>query len=312
MNPSLLILIFIFLLIRPALALTPFSYQFYNSDGTAQTNAITMEAWPRSTNGWTVYGTNIIWGSQSITLAPGTNGYGTNAGAFPNTYRLWLSNLNSGFYISLPDNSTQQVSLGSCVVSAPQTAGPIGLFGMVTNWLGYMPATNNAAGIKWALGYTPATNSYVGLTNAAGFVFATNGIAAITNTLGYNPQNATFAALTNTLGFKPATNGIAAITNTLGYNPQNATFAALTNTMGYMPLATNVVLAESVLPQLGYIGVSNLNGSIATNRGTMTLTITTNLAIGTAPTMAAPDGSWLVASNGNFYVRSNATWVNLK
>jgi hypothetical protein len=197
----------------PLFGVTPFTYQFYNADGTAQTNRVTMEAWPRATNAWTVYGTNIIWGSQPITLNPDTNGYGTNY-AFPNTYRLYVSNLNSSFFISLPDTSNQ-IALGSCLIAAPQVAGPLGFYALVTNWLGFAPATNNLAGIVASLGYTPLTNTYAAVTNVAGFVPATNGLAALTNTLthaalvgihGYTPATNTYAAFTNILGFVPATN----------------------------------------------------------------------------------------------------------
>ena len=305
---------------------TPFSYQFFNSDGTAQTNRILMQAWPPATNTWTVYGTNVIYGGQIITLDPNSSGYGTNY-AYPNTYRLFLSNLNSGFFISLPDTSSQ-IALGSCLISAPQVAGPLGFFGMVTNWLGYMPATNNAAGIKFALGYTPATNSLPGITNALGYTPPNSTYASLTNSLGldpasnnaagikfalgYTPPTNSYVSLTNALGLDPASNNAAGIKFALGYTPATNSLVGITNAIGFMPLASNVVLTASVLPQIGYIGVTNLNATMLTNWATGTIICWTNLAIGTAPTLGAPDGSLLVATNGNTYVRSNATWVNLK
>jgi hypothetical protein len=233
------------LLVCNAVATTPFSYQFYNSDGSAQTNAMTMTAWPPSTNAWTVYGTNIIWGSQTITLATDTNGYGTNH-AYPNTYRIFVTNLNSGFFVSLPD-TTNQIALGSCLTAAPQVAGPVGFFGMVTNWLGFAPSTNSNAGIVAALGYTPATNTYTALTNILGYGPATNTSAGLIAALGFQPATNGLAALTNTLtsaavvgvlGFQPATNSLAALTNLL-------TSAALVGELGFQP-ATNAATMTNV------------------------------------------------------------------
>ena len=48
------------LLSASLLAQTPFSYRFFNADGTPQTNVITMQAWPPELNTWTIYGTNIV------------------------------------------------------------------------------------------------------------------------------------------------------------------------------------------------------------------------------------------------------------
>ena len=249
MKRFILLLLLLVILIPAALATTPFSYQFYNSDGTAQTNVMTMEAWPRSTNAWTVYGTNIIWGSQIITLTPNASGYGTNH-AYPNSYRIYVTNLNSLFYVVIPD-TTNQISLGSCLVSAPQVAGPIGFFGMVTNWLGYWPSTNTYAGIAGALGFNPATNTTAGLISTLGYTPATNTAAGLISTLGYTPATNTFAAatnllafsptysgITNKLGFGPATNTSAGLIAALGYTPATNTYAAFTNILGFVP-ATN-------------------------------------------------------------------------
>lgn len=270
-----------------ALGVTPFSYQFYNSDGSANTNTATMEAWPRSTNGWTVYGTNLVWGSQTITLT-NAGGYGTNLGAFPNVYRVWFSNLNSGFYVRLPDTNLQ-VSLGACVVAVPQVAGPVTLFSQITNALGFYPLASNTTSLLAALGYTPATN----------------GLAAITNTV-------TAASMVGMLGYQPASNSAAGIKFALGYTPATNSLVGITNALGYLPQPTNVVLTASVIPPLGTIGVTNLNSTLLTNLGTGTVICWTNLAAGVAPTLGAPDGSLLIATNGNLYTRSNATWVNLK
>lgn len=196
-----------------AAAQTPFSYQFYNADGTAQTNPITMIGWPPATNTWTVYGSNIIYGGRALTLTPDTNGFGTNL-AFPNVYRCYISNLGSYFFVDLPD-STNSVPLGLHLVDAPQTAGPIGFYGMITNLLGFAPATNDLAGIAAALGYTPLTNTYAAMTNAAGFALATNNLAGITAALGYTPLTNTYAAMTNAAGFAFATNPPLTVTTNL-------------------------------------------------------------------------------------------------
>ncbi len=234
----------LFAILALAAYATPFSFQFFNSDGSAQTNAITMQAWPPSTNAFTVYGTNIVFGTYGLTLTPNSSGYGTNF-AYPNSYRCYVSNLGSFFYVLLPD-STQQLALGSCLVSAPQVAGPLTWYGIFTNSLGFAPLASNALAVKGALTYTPATNSFAGLTNA----------------LGFNPQNATYAALTNTLAFVPATNGLAALTNTLtdaalvgihAYRPATNGFAALTNVLGFLPLSTNGLIPTALLPQLAVV-----------------------------------------------------------
>lgn len=232
-----------------AVATTPFSFQFYNSDGTAQTNPVTMTAWPPSTNTWTVYGTNIIYGGNIITLTPNTSGYGTNH-AYPGAYLLFNSNLNSGFYATLPD-TTNVVALGMYLTSAPQTAGPVGFYGMITNLLGFAPASNNLAGIRGALGYTPPTNTYAGLTNALGLVPASNYLAGITAALGYTPPTNTYAGLTNAAGLVFATNTSAGIIAALAYTPASNTYAAFTNIVGFVfatnqPLKTNVVIAATV------------------------------------------------------------------
>jgi len=262
-------------------AATPFSYQFYNADGSPQTNALTMTAWPPSTNAWTIYGTNIIWGSQTITLTPNTNGYGTNF-AYPNSYRVLVSNLNSGFFILLPDTSNQ-IALGTCLVSAPQVAGPLGFYGLITNWLGFTPATNGLAALTNTLTDTA-------LTGIHGYRPATNTLAAITNML-------TDAVLVGIHGYRPATNGLAALTN-------NLTAGGLLSVLGTIPQAS--------LPQIGYIGVTNLNGAMVTNRATGQIICWTNLPAGITPTIDLPDGSLVIATNGNLYLRSNSTAINLK
>ena len=284
---ALLLLVSSFILQPSAFATTPFSYQFYNADGSAQTNVITMTAWPPATNTWTVYGTNIVYGGVTLTLTPNASGFGTNH-AYPNTYRLFITNLNSGFFISLPD-TTNQVALGTCLTAAPQVAGPVGFYGMVTNWLGFAPSTNNNAGIVAALGFAPATNSLANLTNLLtsealiaelGFQPATNSAASISNLLNS-------AMLVTGLGFQPATNTLASITNLL-------TSAALVAELGFQP-ATNGILPDLVTNTTTGIGLAF-----------------TNLASGSSPSHSLPNGSIILGTNGIAYVRTNAAWVNLK
>jgi hypothetical protein len=272
---------------RSAFATTPFSYQFFNSDGTPQTNRISMEAWPRSTNQWTVYGTNIIYGSKVITLDPDATGYGTNY-AFPNTYRLFMSNLNSGFFISLPD-TTNQIALGTCLTDAPQVAGPIGFYGMVTNWLGFAPPTNsvasisnllNFASLRSALAFQPVTNDLASLTN---LLTST----ALIGELGYTPMASNSVDVVTALGFQPATNSLASITNLL-------TPAAILGELAFQP-ATNGILPDIVTNMTTGIGFAF-----------------TNLALGSSPSHAMPNGSIIQGTNGNVYVRTNGAWINLK
>lgn len=249
MKRSLLLLFLLLLLICRAPAPTPFSYQFYNADGTAQTNPVTMTAWPPTTNGWTAYGTNIIYGAGTITLTPNTNGYGTNAGAFPNVYRLTFSNLNSSFYIRLPDTNAQ-VSLGSCLISVPQVAGPVTFYSQITNALGFAPLASNTTAIFGGIGYTPATNGLANLTNTLtdaalvgihAYRPATNGLAALTNTL-------TDAALVGIHGYRPATNSVSGFTNVLGFTLQAWTYGNVTNALGFKPPTNPPLALTAVLP----------------------------------------------------------------
>lgn len=225
---------------------TPFVQTFYNSDGTPQTNAITMVAYPAQ-NTWIVVGTNLYYGGSNLTLQPTTNGYVSNA-VSPGGYRLTFANTTLPLYVNIL-NTTNVLPLSTYVTNAPVIAGSyLSAYGVLTNMLGYAPATNTALGVKAALGYTPPTNS----------------------------------------------------------------LASLTNAFGFLPLSSSATISAALLPQLGSVGVTNLNGTMLTNLGTGTIICWTNLAIGVAPTLGAPDGSLLITTNGVVFTRTNAAWVNLK
>ena len=186
---------------------TPFIQVFQNPDGTAQTNSFTLTAYPPA-NVWTVVGTNLVYGNYAVTFTPNSSGYISNAIA-PNTYQLLFSNLNSGFYVNIP-NTTNVVSLSACVTGVPSSGNVLNGYGLVTNWLSFAPATNSSAGILAALGFTPPTNNYTSLTNALTFAPATNNPA--TNIIVY------------VSGLTVTTNGSGAITNivlTYGTNTLN-------------------------------------------------------------------------------------------
>jgi uncharacterized membrane protein YidH (DUF202 family) len=207
MKKIFLILVLILIAMAGAVRATPFIQVFQNPDGTAQTNSFTLSAYPAA-NVWTVVGTNLVYGNYAITFTPNSSGYISNAIA-PNTYQLLFSNLNSGFYLTIP-NTTNVVSLSACVTSVPTTGNILTGYGLVTNWLSFAPATNSSSGIIAALGYMPPTNNYSSLTNALTFAPATNNPA--TNIIVY------------VSGLTVTTNGSGAITNivlTYGTNTLN-------------------------------------------------------------------------------------------
>jgi hypothetical protein len=179
-KPIILLLILVVILVALAVRATPFYQYFYNPDGTPQTNSFSMTAYG-SENAWVVVGTNIYYGAQTVTFTPATNGYVSNAIA-PNTYTVLFSNLNSGFYVTIP-NTTNVTTLASYATSTPTISGTaFDSYGMVTNWLRYAPATNR-----------PATNTIVyvsavsGITNASGAV--TNlSVTLTTNTIYYHQR----------------------------------------------------------------------------------------------------------------------------
>ena len=200
----------LFLIIGSSVTLaTPFYQMFLNPDGSPQTNAFTFTA-SQPANTWTVVGSNIVYGNYPVTFTPDTNGYVSNSIA-PNSYVVTFAGLNSGFYANIP-NTTNVLPLANYVTNVSTVSGTaLSGFGLVTNWLGYLPGTNGGAISYSQLPWTPPTNNYTGITNALGFWPATNSPA--TNVVIY------LTALTL------QTNSSGAVTNIV------KTFA--TNTLNY-------------------------------------------------------------------------------
>ena len=164
---------------------TTFTQRFLNPDGTAQTNAFTFTAYPPASP-WFIVGTNTYFGGQTATFTPDATGYVSNSVA-AGSYTVLFSNLNSGFYVTIP-NTTNIVSLSACATGVPTISGTaFDGYGLVTNWLGFPPATNSYTCIIFNLGYTPATNSAPGVISALGYMPATNSPPGIISALGYTP-----------------------------------------------------------------------------------------------------------------------------
>lgn len=285
----LLLLVLLLVLVLDARA-TPFFFQGHNSDGTAQTNEITMVAWPINTQTWTAVGTNVIYGGQTIVITPNASGYASNW-AYPNTYLCMVSNLDAGFYVKIP-NTTNFLSLATYITNSPTLSGTyLNGYGLVTNWLTFEPATNSNAGITAALGYTPATNSNDGIQSALGYEPATNSNAGIDAALGFSAATNSNAGIQSALGYEPATNNNAGIDAALGFSAATNSNVGIQAALGYEP-ATNHWAESS-----GYV----------TNNGM--IWCATNLATGTSPTLSLPNGSILTGTNGTLYIRTNATWV---
>ena len=236
----------IFLLAQSAFAGTPFYFSGQNADGSPQTNPVTVRAFPPNINGFTVYGTNIIWGAGYFTNTPNASGFFSNS-LLPNMYQFSVPALGQNFYANIPD-TTNYYSLATYLTNA-NVVGTIfpgyvaNSYSGVTNALTFAPATNSAGGIIFALGFTPPTNNYAGITNALKYLPATNGAALAYSLLPFTPPTNTFVGLTNVLGFGPATNNpavntivyvsaVSGITNASGY-VTNLTVTLATNTINY-------------------------------------------------------------------------------
>ena len=296
---------------------TPFFIQGYSHDGAPQTNLIYMTQYPATSAPFTVYGTNIVYGANAIVISPNAGGYASNW-SYPGPFKFYITNLNVSFIANIPDTTNFQ-SLALYVTNLQSfSAAGLSSYGMVTNLLGFPPATNNPNGIIFALGYTPANAA-----NTNDFARATP--AGITNSLGFIPANAantndfaraTPAGVTNSLGFIPAnaanTNDFAratpsGVTNALGFIPANAantndfaraTLAAIVAALGYTPKTND-----------GFIGQGSLAGiaSLSTNGFTAWVTYKTNNVPGPAFTNL-PTGSLMSTTNGGLYCLSNIVW----
>lgn len=291
---------------------TPFFIQSFQSDGTAQTNPMYMSQYPATSAPFSIYGTNIIWGGFVLKVTNNVNGYGSNW-IFPGTYRCVISNLNVSFIVNIPD-TTNFNTLALYVQNLPSFAAPsLSTYGVITNQLGFPPATNSPIGILFALNFqpatnggplaysqlpfTPPTNSYSGLTNVLGFPPATNNNAGMVFALGFAPATNSNAGMVFALGFTPLTNSFTAITTTLGYKPATNTTAGIIAALGYTP-GTND----------GNIGLlASAVASASTNGFTVWVSYKTNDVPGPAFTNLPP-GSIMTTTNGAFFVLSNLVW----
>jgi hypothetical protein len=190
-----------------ASALTTFTYQLYNSDGTPFTNTATMIPWPVTGNSVVVYGSSIVF-AKTLTLAPNGSGAGSVA-VEPNTYRVTYTPATGGtisFYINIPD-TTNTLPLAAYVSNSPAVYTTSSLYAFLTNGLGYAPVPATAAAITNLLGTVvlPAPEIWTTNTPLFGGVTSVNGL---TNRLATNSSQ----LLTLTLG-----NAVGGITGSFGY-----------------------------------------------------------------------------------------------
>ena len=148
-----------------AVSPTPYTFQFYNADGTPMTNYITLQGWPASANQVIVVSNSLVFSIGGVTNTPMANGCGTNT-IMAGSYRVFVPALNVGFLVNIPVTTTTN-PLTTYVVGSPVVYQASGFYGFITNSLGYVPAPLN-----------PATNTMVYMTN---FVFTTNSSGCVTN-----------------------------------------------------------------------------------------------------------------------------------
>ena len=246
------------------LAMTPFSFQFVNPDGTASTNQWVMTLYPPS-QGVVVFGTNIIVGSGSITLTPNASGFGTNQ-CLPTQYRVFCASNGLGFLVNVLDTPTT-APLTTYANSVPVVFPNASPYGFLTNLLGFIPMQSNLVSVIGALGFQPATNNLGSITNLLGGTPALNTFGSITNALGYFPLTNSLSALTNAIGFQPATNTPAGIIAALQFTPVTNTYTALEGVAGFT-FATNNPATNYFVTAVS--GVTNGSGYL-TN-----LVVTTN------------------------------------
>ncbi|HXS67951.1 MAG TPA: hypothetical protein VN761_03855 [Candidatus Polarisedimenticolia bacterium] len=242
----------------PSIRATPFFIQGFQSDTPALTNQIGVSYWPPNDHPFTVYGTNIIYGGNIVTITPNSSGYASNW-LYPGTYRFYFTNLNAAFVAVIPD-TTNFNSLALYVTNVTGFSG-VGLnsYGVVTNLLGLAPATNSTSGIEAALGYVPATNNSAGIAFSLGFAPATNSNAGIISALGYAPATNSNPGISFALGFAPATNSNAGIVSALGFTPATNTYNGVTNALGFAPGTNSFVGSTNAL---GYMPATNSSGGV--------------------------------------------------
>ncbi len=274
---------------------TPFYIQGYNSASNAITAQIGVSYWPPNDRPFTVYGTNIIYGGNIVTITPNSSGYASNW-LYPGTYRFYFTNLNAAFVAVIPD-TTDFNSLALYVTNVTGFSG-LGLnsYGVVTNLLGLAPATNSTSGIEAALGYVPATNNNAGIAFSLGFAPATNSNAGITLALGYAPATNNNSGINFALGFAPATNSNSGIVSALGFAPATNTYDGLATALGFAP-ATNSFTGST--NALGYMPATNSNNGVTFALGFTPATNTYNgitNSLGFAP--ATNSAAGLISSLG--------------
>jgi hypothetical protein len=199
-------------------ALTPFTFQFFNSDGTTNFSTSSLSPYPTVNNLMVWNGSNIVI-SKPILLIPSPNGSGTNA-AEPGGYRLTVTNTSGTTiqaFVTIPDTATQ-LPLGAYITGAPAVYTASSFFAFITNGLG------GPLGLIQALQYQPMTNNLANLTNVLGLNGLTNllGQNALTNLLGLN-------GATNLIGLNGATNltgqaKVAGFTGTITNNSLGGTY----------------------------------------------------------------------------------------
>lgn len=242
---------------------TPFYIQGFKSDSPALTNQIGVSYWPPSDHPFTLYGTNIIYGGNIVTITPNASGYASNW-LYPGTYRFYFTNLNAAFVAAIPD-TTNFYSLALYVTNIASFSGAgLGSYGVVTNLIGFPPSTNSTAGIESALGYVPATNSNAGIVFGLGFAPATNSNPGINAALGYAPATNSNAGITSALNFAPATNSNPGIVAALGFTPATNTYDGITNSLGFAPATNSFAGSTSAL---GYMPATNSNAGIVSALG---------------------------------------------
>ena len=177
---------FLIFLFAPFLAsgqtATPFSYQFTDANGQADTNQFLMQGWPPASGAVTVMSNTIVISGPNQTITnsfQGTNTIGTNF-AMPNNYRVLRPVDGLGFFVTIPA-TTNVLPLSTYVTGAPVTYPSASLYYYITNALGFQPLASNSAAILGGLGYTPASNTYSAFTNILGFIPATNVFGITTN-----------------------------------------------------------------------------------------------------------------------------------
>ena len=233
-------------------AQTPFSHSGRLPWGAPNTNQCVITAWPPG-QPFYIYGTNIVFGSYPQTNNPDANGFFTNqlyAGTYSVVYPAFPQ---FGFFVQIPD-TTNQLPLAYYATNTPVTSATYGsMYGVVTNWLGFKPATNGAALSYSLLPWTPPTNTFPGLTYVLGYTPATNSNAGIVAALGYTPATNGFAAFTNALGYVPMTNSYAAVTNALGFNAATNGGQIAVSQLPYTPATNNTPLTTTSNPTNSFI-----------------------------------------------------------